>query len=98
MADAMTEDRGIDIRRAFIVAFVIGAVVLVLAVFLSLLVELPEWLNDILTVGTFLLNPLVEAMADWPGIINIALAAAANGLVYGVVAAVAAFVINLIRH
>jgi hypothetical protein len=98
MTDAMSEDRGIDVRRAFIVAFVIGAVVLVLAVFLSLLVELPEWLNDILTVGTFLLNPLVEAMADWPGIINVAIAAVANGLVYGVVAAVAAFVINFVRR
>lgn len=98
MADVLSEDRGIDVRRAFIVAFVIGAVVLVLAAFLSLLVELPEWLNDILTVGTFLLNPLVEAMADWPGILNIALAAAANGLVYGVVASVAAFVINLVRR
>jgi hypothetical protein len=26
MADAMTEDRGIDVRRAFIVAFVINLV------------------------------------------------------------------------
>jgi hypothetical protein len=98
MTGALTEERGIDLRRAFIVGFVIGAVVLVLAAFLSLIVELPEFLSDLLTVGTFLLNPLLEAMADWPGILNVALAAAANGLVYGVAAAIAALVVNLVRR
>jgi hypothetical protein len=98
MADTLTEERGIALSRAFVVGFVVGAVVLVLAAFISLLVELPAFLTDVLTVGTYLLNPLLDEMADWPGILNLAIAAAANGLVYGIAAVVAAIVINLVRR
>ena len=85
-------------RRAFIIGFVVGAVVLVLAAFVSVLVEMPAWLFGVLTVGAVVLRPFAEAMADWPGLINIALAAIANGLVYGVVAIVVAWILNVMRR
>lgn len=85
-------------RRAFIIGFVVGAIVLVLAAFVSVLVETPAWLFGVLTVGAVVLRPFAEAMAGWPGLLNIALAAAANGLVYGVVAIVVAWILNVVRR
>ena len=85
-------------RRAFIIGFVVGAIVLVLAAFVSVLVEMPAWLFGVLTVGAVFFRPLADAMADWPGLLNIALAAIANGIMYGVVGIVAVWVLNLVRR
>ena len=85
-------------RRAFIIGFVVGAIVLVLAAFVSVLVEMPAWLFGVLTVGAVFLRPFADAMAEWPGLLNIALAAIANGIVYGVVGIVVVWILSRTRR
>ena len=86
------------IGRAFIIGFVVGGIVLVLAAFLSLIIEMPDWLFGALTVGAVVLRPFQGAMAEWPGLINIGLAAVANGLVFGIVAIFVVWVLSLTRR
>jgi hypothetical protein len=98
MVEATDEHRKIGLGRAFVWGFVIGAVVLVLAAFISLLFDVPEWLQDLLTPGALLLSPLADAMADWPGLVNVGLAAVANGAIYGVIAVAVAAIANALRN
>lgn len=80
-------------RRAFVLGFLAGFLVLVPAVVLALLFPLGEWLFPVLTPGVVLLRPL-SAMADWPGGVNVLLGSVANGLVVGLFLATAALVVS----
>jgi hypothetical protein len=74
-------------RRAFALGFLIGAATTVPAVFIALLVPVGEWVLPFVTPGALLLRPFTGVLATWPGAVNLLLAAVANGLVVGVLAA-----------
>lgn len=78
--------RGVRPRRAFLIGFVIGLAVTVPAIFLALVTPVGEALLPLLTPGSLLLRPFADVMATWPGIVNVALVAIANGLIYGLIA------------
>lgn len=84
--------------RAFGLGFAIGAVVTVPAIFFALLSPVGEAVLGILTPGSLLLKPLADVMATWPGLLNVALIAVANGLVYGLAAVVLVTVISAVRR
>lgn len=84
--------------RAFGLGFVIGAVVTVPAILFALLSPVGEAVLGILTPGSLLLKPLADVMATWPGLLNVALVAVANGLVYGLAAVVLVTVVNALRR
>lgn len=77
-------------RRAFVLGSLAGFLVTVPAVVLALLFPLGERLLPILTPGAWLLRPWSSALAGWSGGVNMLLASLANGLVMGLLAAVAA--------
>ncbi|HET9085401.1 MAG TPA: hypothetical protein VFN41_13455 [Candidatus Limnocylindrales bacterium] len=54
----------------------------------ALLSPVGEALLPVLTPGSLVLTPISDAMANWPGLLNVGLVAAANGLLYGLVAIV----------
>lgn len=84
--------------RAFGLGFVLGLVVTVPAVFFALLSPVGEAALGILTPGSLLLRPLTGVMASWPGLLNVALVAVANGLVYGLVATALVTVVRAVRR
>jgi hypothetical protein len=53
---------------------------------LALLSPIGEALLKFLVPGSLLLRPIADVMASWPGLLNVALVAAANGLVYALAA------------
>jgi hypothetical protein len=75
------------LRRPFLLGFVLGFLVLVPAAVLGLLFVAFERVQPWLTPGALLLRPLSDAMAGWPGAVNLLLGSVANGLVLGLVAA-----------
>jgi hypothetical protein len=81
----------------FLGGFVTGLVVTVPATVLALLFNLGERLFPFLVPGRVLLRGLVSFLQDWPGPVNVALAAVANGLLYGLVAAAVAALIRGLR-
>jgi len=81
-------------RRAFALGFLLGAAVTVPAVFVALLVPVGEWVLPFVTPGAVLLRPFTGVLATWPGAVNLLLAAVANGLVVGAVAACVAVVLD----
>ena len=52
----------------------------------------------ILTPGSLLLRPIADVMASWPGLLNVALVAVANGLVYGLAATALVSAVSAIRR
>ena len=90
--------RAIPRARAFGVGFVLGLVVTVPAVFFALLSPVGEAALGILTPGSLLLRPRADVMANWPGLLNVALVAVANGLVYGLAAAALVSVVSAVRR
>jgi hypothetical protein len=90
--------RRVSRARAFGLGFVLGLVVTVPAVFFALLSPVGEAVLGILTPGSLLLRPLTDVMASWPGLLNIALVAVANGLVYGLVATALVSVVRAVRR
>jgi hypothetical protein len=90
--------RTVSRARAFGLGFVLGLVVTVPAIFFALLSPIGEALLGILTPGSLLLEPLSDVMASWPGLLNVALVAVANGLVYGSVATALVSVVSAVRR
>lgn len=90
--------RAIPRARAFGVGFVLGLVVTVPAIFFALLSPVGEAALGILTPGSLLLRPIADAMASWPGLLNVALVAVANGLLYGLAATALVSVVNAVRR
>ena len=90
--------RAIPRARAFGVGFVLGLVVTVPAIFFALLSPVGEAVLGILTPGSLLLRPIADAMASRPGLLNVALVAVANGLLYGLAAAALSSVVSAVRR
>jgi hypothetical protein len=90
--------RPISRARAFGAGFGLGFVVTVPAVLFALVSPAGEAVLSILTPGSLLLRPIADVMAGWPGLLNVALVAAANGVVYGLVAVALASVVNAYRR
>ena len=90
--------RTVSRTRAFGLGFVLGLLVTVPAAFFALLSPVGEAVLGILTPGSLLLKPLTDVMASWPGLLNIALVAVANGLVYGLAATALVRVVSAIRR
>ena len=84
-------------RRAVLIGFVVGFVMAFVVTVLALMSTLFERLEDVLVPGALLLSPLSERMAGWNGLLNMALAGVANGLVYALVVVAAAVVLPLRR-
>ena len=93
-----TQARSSRARRFASWGFLVGFLVTVPAVVLALVSATGEALKPYLVPGAWLLRPLTDAMADWPGLITILLAAVVNGLVYGAVAATVGTVTGASRH
>ena len=85
-------------RRSASWGFLVGFLVTVPAALLALVSATGEALKPYLVPGAWLLQPLTDAMADWPGLLTILLTAVANGLVYGAVAATVWTVAGAWRH
>ena len=85
---------GPSTARAFVVGFVLGAVVTVPTALAALLSTTAERLAPLLTPGVALLRPVSDAMADWPGAVNLLLACLSNALVVGAAAAAGALVLR----
>lgn len=79
--------------RAFRLGFLVGALVTLPAIVLALLVPVGERLQPFLTPGAELLRLLPLPTATWPGALTLLLAALANGLVVGALAAAVAAVV-----
>ena len=90
--------RTVSRTRAFGLGFVLGLLVTVPAVFFALLSPVGEAVLGILTPGSLLLKPLTDVMASWPGLLNVALVAVANGLVYGLAATALVSVVSAVRR
>jgi len=90
--------RTVSRTRAFRLGFVLGLLVTVPAVFFALLSPVGEAVLGILTPGSLLLKPLTDVMASWPGLLNVALVAVANGLVCGLAATALVSVVSAVRR
>ena len=90
--------RAVPRARAFGVGFVLGLVVTVPAILLALISPVGEAVLGILTPGSLLLRPIADAMASWPGLLNVALVAVANGLLYGLAATALVSVVSAVRR
>lgn len=90
--------RTVSRARAFGLGFVLGLVITVPAIFFALLSPVGESVLGILTPGSLLLKPLTNVMATWPGLLNVALVATANGLVYGLAATALVSVVRAVRR
>jgi hypothetical protein len=90
--------RMVSRARAFGLGFVLGLLITVPAVFFALLSPAGEAVLGILTPGSLLLRPFADVMASWPGLLNVALVAVANGLVYGLAATALVSVISAVRR
>ncbi|MCJ7712810.1 MAG: hypothetical protein MUQ32_18490 [Chloroflexi bacterium] len=84
--------------RAFGLGFVLGLVVTVPAILFALLSPVGEAVLRILTPGSLLLQPLTDVMATWPGLLNVALVAVANGLIFGLAATALVSVVSAVRR
>ena len=82
-------------RRAFLLGFALGALIVVPGVFVALLVPAAESVWPYLTPGAVLLRPLSDDMSAWPGAVNTLLLAVVNGFVVG---AVAAGIVRVLRR
>ena len=88
----------IGLGRAFRWGFIVGLIALIPVVLLALVSNLGETLLPILAPGSLVLRLFGEATAEWPGWLSIGLAALANGVIYGAVAAAIAAVVNATRR
>ena len=78
--------------------FIVGLAITVPATFFALLSPIGEALHPYLVPGTELLRPLAEGTATWPGPVNVAVAALANGVIYAIGAAVLRALMAILRH
>jgi hypothetical protein len=81
-------------RRWFVVGFLVGALILVPVAMLALVLPAAEYAAPFLTPGVVLLLPLNSWMADWPDVVNLVLGSLANGVAFGLVAALVAVVLG----
>jgi hypothetical protein len=78
--------------------FIVGVTITVPATFYALLSHTGEALHPYLVPGTKLLGPLSDAMAAWPGVINMAIGSVVNGVVYAAIAGVLGTVLATLGH
>ena len=90
--------RTVSRTRAFGLGFVLGLVVTVPAVFFALLSPVVRGGPGILSCGSTPVRTIADVMASWPGLLNVALVAVANGLVYGLAAAALVIVVSAVRR
>lgn len=86
------------LRRWLLWGWIIGVVITVPATFFALLSPAGETLHPFLVPSAGLLAPLSGVMANWPALVNLAIACIVNGLVYATVAAAAGAVLHSLRH
>jgi hypothetical protein len=84
--------------RPFLVGFLIGAVLTVPAAVLALIFTWAEVALPWVVPGLLLTRTLVPFMQNWPGAVNLAVAALANGMVYGLVALAVVAAVRLARR
>ena len=80
--------RSMTTRRWASWGFIAGVAITWPAAALALLSPTGEALQPYLTPGPWLLQPVADTMASWPGLINVLVASVSNGLVYGTLAGV----------
>lgn len=68
------------------------------ATLFALLSHTGEALHPYLVPSTELLGPLSDVMATWPGLINMAIAAVVNGVIYAAGAGALGAVLVILRH
>jgi hypothetical protein len=78
--------------------FILGVAITVPATFLALLSHTGEVLQPYLAPGTELLGPLSDMMASSPGLMNMAIAAMVNGVIYAAGAGALGTLLAILRH
>ena len=73
-------------RRWVLWGFLVGAAITLPATILALLSPVGEAIHPYLVPAAALLAPASDAMATWPGLVNMTLGALVNGVVYAVAA------------
>jgi hypothetical protein len=71
-------------------SFLVGVAITLPATFLALLVPAGEVLFPFVVPANAVLRPLADVVASWPGLVNVAIASLANGVIYAAVAAAVA--------
>lgn len=84
--------------RWAVVGFVVGLVIPLPATFFALISRPGEVLLPYLVPSAELLSPLADAMASWPGLLNMSIVSVLNGVTYGVVAGALGGAVAVIRH
>ncbi len=68
-------------------SFVVGVAITMPATFLALLSPTGEALLPFLVPASAVLRPLADVVANWPGLVNVAIASLVNGVIYAAIAA-----------
>lgn len=80
-----TQTLGRGPRRPVLIGFTVGFAMAFVATVLALLLPFVEGLHPFLVPGAVLLAPLHDRMAEWNGLLNMALGGVVNGAVYAAV-------------
>lgn len=85
-------------QRWVLWGFIVGVAVTVPATFFALLFHTGEALHPYLVPSTELLAPLSHVVATWPGLVNVAIVAVVNGVIYAAVAGALGTLLSILRH
>jgi hypothetical protein len=71
-----------SLRRPAVVGFVVGFLAAFVVTMLALVTVVAEVVHPVLVPAAPLLRPVADQMADWPGLLTMALAGTVNGAIY----------------
>ena len=78
--------------------FIVGVAITVPATVFAFLAPAGETLQPYLVPGTRLLRPLADMVATWPGMANVAIASAINGVMYAIGAVFLGCLLSMMRR
>ena len=79
-------------------SFLVGVAITVPATLFALLSPTGEVLFPFLVPANAVLRPLTDVVASWPGLVNVAMASLANGVIYAAIAAALGLLAGQVRH
>lgn len=85
-------------QRWLLCGLMVGVAITLPATFFALLSPAGEALHPYLVPSTELLRPLADVAATWPGILNVALAATVNGVIYAIGAVALGTLLSIMRR
>ena len=99
-ADPMTlqTTAGSTVRRPALAGFALGFAMTFVVTLLALVLTAVERVEDVLVPARVRLAPWSDPMADWNGLLTMAVAGTVNGLVYAAVLPAAAAALGAVRR